>query len=151
MSRQRDRDTLIAQLSRELPDRSLYEVTDLARRLLRAGTTLQRLAEAECIGDWPCDNGKRAVHFCDRCQAGYVRSAMTKIRETPADSRPGGLRLLCQSCRLQDRVTLLCAEYGLTPIFSGDPRGAVFLVIPPSYAARNAGRDIHNLEGIYVS
>lgn len=32
----------------------------------------------------------------------------------------------------------------------GDPRGYVLRVIPPSYAARNAGRDRHNREAIGV-
>lgn len=33
---------------------------------------------------------------------------------------------------------------------TGDPRGYTLRVIPPSYAARNAGRDHHNLESIGV-
>jgi hypothetical protein len=47
MSRKTDREQLVAQLTRELPDRSLGQVIELARKLSRAGATLQRLAEAQ--------------------------------------------------------------------------------------------------------
>ena len=147
MSRIKDRDSLVAQLARELPDCSTYTVVELARKLLRAGTTLQRLAEAQCNGDYPYDEGRdggiptqeRRNQFtvCPQCDTAVRRSQVK--------------RAMCPDCRTQDRVTALLKPYGMTPIFNGDPRGAVFLVIPPSYAARNAGRDVHNLEGIYVS
>ena len=160
MSRQQDRDRLVAQLARELPDRGLGEVVELARTLLRAGTTLQRLAEAQCNGDWPADNGERKTLQCDRCDIAWVPTTL-KTYLAKADTvgvsthrQPHGDKSyyrLCQDCRLQDRITKLLAGYGMVPIFNGDPRGAVFLVIPPSYAERNAGRDVHNLEGIYVS
>ncbi len=79
---------------------------------------LQRLAEAECNGDWPCDNGERAVVFCSRCEAGYV---VSKVK--------GGL---CESCRVADRVDRLAKGYGLDAVHQGDPRGAVLKLIVPS-------------------
>jgi hypothetical protein len=152
MSRQQDRDHLVAQLARELPDRGLGEVVELARTLLRAGATLQRLAEAQCNGDWPADNGERPVETCVRCEQGWVPSSMTRKRIAGVQRlAKGSIEYTCQECRLQARITKLLAGYGMVPIFNGDPRGAVFLVIPPSYAERNAGRAVHNLEGIYVS
>jgi hypothetical protein len=157
MSRQRDHDLLVATLSREL-ELSPYQIAELARKLRRAGATLQRLAEAQCNGDYPYDNGERPVVFCGRCQSGAVRSSMKrcKVRPDTAGVETIGqgkdaYYLLCPDCRTQDRVTTLLAEHGLRPIFQGDPRGPVFKVIPPSYAARNAGRPAHDLEGIYVS
>jgi hypothetical protein len=158
MSRLRNRDELTAQLARELPNISAYEIGQLVRRLMRAGTTLQRLAEAQCNGDYPYDNGERKVEWCSRCQSGCTPHAMKRY-EVKADtvgvdtvSVDGKTYYqLCPDCRLQDRVTKLLAGYGMRPIFNGDPRGAVFLVIPPSYEERNKGRDVHNLEGIYVS
>lgn len=144
MSRRTDREQLVAQLARELPERSLGQVVELARKLSRAGATLQRLAEAQCNGDWPYDNGERTVHECARCGC-YVVPSDLKRRKRGASTQ------ICGDCALQDRVTDLLAEYGMRPIFGGDPRGPVLKVIPPSYAERNAGRDRFNLEGIYVA
>jgi hypothetical protein len=56
--------------------------------------------------------------------------------------------------RLQDYHAEQRAHAALPPGWSinsqGDPRGYVLRVIPPSYAARNEGRDIHNLDAIGV-
>lgn len=142
MSRQHDRDQLVAQLARELPQCSTWQVGDLARKLLRAGATLQRLAEAQCNGDYPYDEGRQnhpAWYYtiCPECEQS-VRTSALKVG-------------VCPDCRIQVRIKALLEPYGMTAIFGGDPRGAVLKVIPPSYAERNAGRDLHNLEGIYVS
>lgn len=80
-----------------------------ARRIARLASTLDRLNEAECNGDYPCDNGERKVIACSRCEAGYV----------PSHVRSG----LCDSCRAQDRVSKIAARYGATVTFNGDPRG----------------------------
>ena len=94
-----------------------------SRLLLRYAATLQRLAEAECNGDWPCDNGERKTEPCARCQSGYVRSAMKKTRDG----------LVCQDCRTEDRVRALLERHeGFSPYFQGDPRGAVLKVQVPS-------------------
>lgn len=152
MSRVHDRDQLVAQLSRELPEVSLYAVGKLARKLLRAGATLHRLAEAQCNGDWPADNGERETAECQACGSYWVPSTLKRTVYL-SEGRGGRKydRLECQDCRTQARIKRLAAEYGLGVIFGGDPRGPVLKVIPPSYTARNAGRDLHNLEGIYVS
>jgi hypothetical protein len=149
MSRHTDREQLVAQLARELPERSLYQVVELARKLSRAGATLQRLAEAQCNGEWPADNGVRETRECDACSTGWHPSVLKRCKA------PGALNLrgahVCPNCRTRATVTALLAEYGMRPIFQGDPRGAVFKVIPPSYAERNTGKDQFNLEGIYVA
>ena len=167
MSRQHDREQLVAQLTRELPALSLYQVCELARKLRRAGATLQRLAEAQCNGDWPYDGPwrgqDRQVRLCAECCLNWADST---VKACPAlDTRTKDQRRLdrtlgraahgmpkfCQVCRTESTVTKLLAEYGMRPIFDGDPRGPVLKVIPPSYAERNAGKDEFNLEGIYVS
>lgn len=90
---------------------------DVARAIIRHAATHQRLGVAACNGDFPCDNGVREVAPCTRCQCLYA---------------PGVLvRGLCPSCRAEDRIRGLCAPYGITPDFSGDPRGhTVKLAVP---------------------
>lgn len=87
----------------------------VARAFLRLGSTLHRLAEAQCNGDWPADNGERKVLPCSRCQMCWVPSSITKWG-------------LCPDCRTSDRALALGKEYGLDVIVNGDPRGAVLSI-----------------------
>lgn len=154
MSRVHDHDQLVAQLTRALPEVSLGEVTELARKLRRAGTTLQRLAEAQCNGDWPADNGERKVIACSRCESLWVRSSMVRDHTAPKVQHVGEMGahwipLICKDCRTQDRVRELLKPYGLVPRFGGDPRGPVLRVFP-------VGVDWQRVEngserGVYVS
>jgi len=90
-----------------------------AGRIARLAATHNRLAEAECNGDWPCYNGEREVETCHRCESGYVKSAMRY-----AGYRTLGVRtMICQSCKTEDNIKALCAEYGIGVEFQGDPRG----------------------------
>lgn len=156
MSRRQDRDQLIATLARELPDVQPFAIVDLARKLCRAGTTLQRLAEAQCNGDWPADNGERKVETCGRCESSWVRSTMSR-RKVKADTAgvttigegKKAFFYLCQDCRTQDRVTALLAEHGMVPRFDGDPRGPVLRVFRPGVSRQDidSGRE----RGIFVS
>lgn len=93
---------------------------DTARRLLRYATTLQRLSEAQCNGDYPADNGERKVEPCSKCGSLWVRSSMMK-RKTG---------LVCKDCRTQELVTAALEGSGLEPFFQGDPRGAVLQLVP---------------------
>lgn len=100
----------------------------MARRLCRLASTHNRLAEAECNGDWPCDNGERQVVECSRCGSGYVRSAMFRDHtqpkiQLPGESKPHWIPLICKSCKTQDNISALCREYGIGVEFQGDPRG----------------------------
>ena len=102
--KQSERDEFIAELVKEdvpLP---------VIRRVLSWAATIQRLAAAECNGDWPCDNGERTVIACVRCEMGYV----------PSQLQSG----VCPSCRAGDRVHHLLAPYGIQPVIQSDPRGA---------------------------
>lgn len=92
-----------------LSDWAALKVTSLA-------ATHHRLCEAECNGDWPCDNGERTVLPCSRCEARYVVERL--YRDT---SKPLGM--ICQSCRTEDRIRGLCEQFGILAEFQGDPRG----------------------------
>jgi hypothetical protein len=126
---QRDRDAFLYEAGREgLP-------IAVARKLLRYGTTLHRLAEAQCNGDWPYENGTGGAKPCSRCE-GLWRAQLV-----------GGV---CPDCRTIDAVWTLLAEnnkppwtllaennkppYGSawTAKIQGDPRGAVLRIVAPS-------------------
>ena len=87
-----------------------------ARVLMRHATTLHRLAEADCSGYWPCDNGERKVIPCSRCEAQYVPSVVR--------------RGLCPACRTRDAVCRRLDRTAYQPYFQGDPRGPTFLLFP---------------------
>lgn len=127
MTRQQERDEFVARLTRELPEIPPHVVASVARQLMRAETTLHRLAEAQCNGDWPADNGERKVIECTRCGSLWVPSVLK------------GKDRACPDCRTQDRVVKLCAEYGFVPQFQGDPRGAVLLLHRPGYDEQDRG------------
>jgi len=85
---------------------------DDERRALRQAATLQRLAEAQCNGDWPADNGQRETKLCEHCGLAWHPSAFSK------DGR-------CVDCRTEARSATLAAKYGAKAITQGDPRGCV--------------------------
>lgn len=87
-----------------------------ARAILSVTATLNRLAEAQCNGDWPCDNGERKTAPCPRCTLGYV----------PSTIKAKG----CPECRAQDRARALVPE-GWSVELSGDPRGHVVTLKTP--------------------
>lgn len=92
-----------------------------ARKLTRYAMTLHRLAEAQCNGDWPCDNGVRPVAPCGRCELLWVHTVLK------------GKHNLCPDCRTEDLVTKALAPFpGIKPAFHGDPRGAVLRLHVPS-------------------
>ena len=96
---------------------------DVARKVLRHAATLQRLAEAQCNGDWPADNGERKVISCPRCGICWVRVSMVADKSQPVVN--GFRPLICQDCRKSDLIIDLVAPYGFQAFFAGDPRGAV--------------------------
>jgi len=98
---------------------------EAAERLMRNATTLHRLAEAQCNGDWPADNGERKVIACPRCGSLWVPSTIRRNR--------------CPDCAAEDRVRADCNAYNLTPIFQGDPRGHVLMVKVPSGRTNDSG------------
>lgn len=144
MSYQNERDQFLARMTAEgLP---LHIITSL----LRSATTLQRLAEAQCNGDWPADNGERKVVQCVSCEQSWVPSNLKKTAYmTEGKGGRTYYRLECQDCRMMRRLVALMPS-GWAIDTQGDPRGYVLRVIPPSYAERNAGRDQFNRDTIGV-
>jgi hypothetical protein len=134
MSYQKDREDFIATFSAQSTIQPPHHAADIARLLLRNASTLQRLAVAQCNGDYPCDNGERKVIPCPRCEQGVV----------PSDIKRG----LCGDCRAQDRVTALLAETPYQPYFQGDPRGAVLRL----FARGTSHDDMYcgRVHGLYV-
>lgn len=129
MSYQRERDHFMArcQLSPET-----------ARALLRHATTLQRLAEAQCNGDWPADNGERKVEPCPLCEGLWVPSQIQggtaarlarQWRVEHGGAKPGEARA-CPDCRTEARVHALLEGTQWQAWTRGDPRGYVLKLFP---------------------
>lgn len=110
MTYNQERDVFIVRASKE--GLSL----DMIKRLLRHATTLQRLAVAQCNGDWPADNGERRVTPCSRCEQQWVPTTLVKG--------------ICKDCRTVQLVTALLSDTPFKPVFQGDPRGAVLQLAP---------------------
>lgn len=98
----------------------------VTRAVLRDAATIQRLAVAQCNGDYPCDNGTRAVVFTCKCEGGYVPEAIK-----------GGQ---CPDCRAQARIVKALAPYKIEADFQGDPRGACVKLVVPSGRTDDWGR-----------
>lgn len=111
---------------------------DDARVLLRAATTLHRLAEAQCNGDWPADHG-----------SDWPTEACGGAEEKGCGSywHPSALKgkaKQCPDCRIEARVKAVLARQHRPEweaIFNGDPRGAVLKVKVPSGRTDDWGRE----------
>lgn len=136
MSYQREREDFITRLVTEgdIGDRIL------ARQLMRRATTLHRLSEAQCNGDWPADNGDRKVIPCPLCESHWVPSVILGGRfareahrlarvSTPTNvaaltiAANGQPQKACPDCRITAAVQLLLDGTRWQPYFQGDPRG----------------------------
>ena len=122
MNYQKDREQFLATIANEGVS------LDAARLVLRHANTIQRLATAECNGDYPCDNGERKVQPCSRCESGYVRSVLSKDG-------------ICPQCRAQDRITAILKPFNVQPVFQGDPRGCCVKLAVPSGKTDDWGRE----------
>src|SRR5688572_21096280 len=111
-SYQKERDEFIARMS------AAGMRLDDAQTLLRYASTLQRLAVAQCNGDYPCDNGERKTIPCPKCEGGYVPSAIKGSTNLPRGTKA------CPDCRAAASVQLVLAGYPQwQAVFGGDPRG----------------------------
>ncbi|MGH9238795.1 MAG: hypothetical protein ACRD3G_12220 [Vicinamibacterales bacterium] len=139
MSYQQERDEFIARVSAEgLP-------LTTARQLLALATTINRLAELACSSE-AADRDR--IH----CPADPLRRGRPRgpcLCDTTDDEHMLIPRIRLQDHRAEQRAIALVPA-GWRVITEGDPRGYTLRVIPPSYAARNAGRDRHNLDAIGV-
>lgn len=89
--------------------------TPAARRFLSLAGRLQRLAEAQCNGDYPADNGQRETSTCPRCEMLWAPETIT---------RKG-----CRDCRATDAAKAAAKVYSLEVETQGDPRGCVLTLI----------------------
>ena len=121
-SKQQLRKEFVAIMAREVPAMPLQDV----RRIMSASATLDRLAVAQCNGEYPCDNGERSVTACMRCESLYAPQALSAAG-------------VCPDCRTKDRVERLCEPFGIVPQFHGDPRGCVLKLKMPSGRGNDFG------------
>jgi hypothetical protein len=143
VSYQKERDEFIARASQ------VGIALDTIHLLLRYASTLQRLAVAQCNGDYPADNGKRKVIPCPQCEAGFVASSFKRVAYMTEG--PGGrmyYKRICPDCYAQERVRKILAGSAYIPEFGGDPRGAVLRL----FAVGTSRNDIESgrERGIYV-
>ena len=98
--------------------------SESARYVLRNAATVLRLNEAECNGDWPCDNGERKTVCCAQCQTGYVKSSLNKVG-------------VCPNCRAADRIRAHVKDLlpGAVVTIHGDPRGWTVEIKRPAHLA----------------
>src|SRR3990172_7488682 len=99
------------------------QVTLLARRILRWGSTHGRLAEEACNGDWP-------LRRTD--QAAWAKELKRQQRRAE--------RLIREACGRLSKLTALtqtstgrpCLMASFEPVFSNDPRGNTVKMVVPS-------------------
>jgi len=160
MSYQREREEFIAIVTREgLP-------IDVVRLLLREATGLNRRAELAC-------SSEAADRDRVRCpQAGKLPTSKEANEKYPCLCEYNGShhdvpRIAVQDWHAERRVQRALQHVNDRLLQSGapinvqapalwnwqtegDPRGYVLRIIPPSYAARNQGKDRFNLDAIGV-
>lgn len=96
---------------------------DTIRALLRLGTTIQRLAVAQCNGDWPADNGQRDTVACPNCERHWDPSTLKKHSAIGPDK-------YCEDCRAETRLPALLEGSGWVALTGGDPRGCTLKLFP---------------------
>lgn len=164
MSYTKERDTFITLASREGLD--MPTIT----KLLRYATTLQRLAVAQCNGDFPyngdrdrptmtfktCEERKRhdaKYTTCPKCEASGVSKGAMRLSTELGNAKsqyPTERVRVCPDCRTQELVTFLlrAQQPRVWPVFGGDPRGAVLRLSTPNYPYDESGKNGAN--GLYV-
>lgn len=151
MSYHQHREEFIARIATAMPDASAYYAASVARRLMRHASTLQRLAVAQCNGDWPADNGERKTKECPLCGSSWVPSAITGGKLARAAVQDAGIPTVgggnhmylskgvsprpvaaCPDCRTAAAVRATVREHlpMFQPVFTGDPRGYVVRLAP---------------------
>lgn len=116
---------------------------ETARALLRHATTLHRLAEAQCNGDWPADNGDGRTIPCPLCDRHWqpssiqggnaARMAWRTVRvgnEAWSQGKPQQPERACPDCRTEARIHALLEGTQWQAWTQGDPRGYVLQLFP---------------------
>ena len=138
MTKQRDRDEFMAIMAIEgVP-------VDAARALMRAGATLHRIAELACNSEAADRDRVACPGGAETCLCREYGSYEDQPRSSSSvgEGRHGTVpRYMVQESRIEARVEALCQRHGLTPIFDGDPRGAVLKLKVPSGRTNDGGRE----------
>lgn len=110
MSYQSERDDFIGRLAKAGIGISII------RGILSNAQTIQRLAVAQCNGDYPADNGEGQSVTCPQCEQGWRGRDTLKRYQGKGDP-------VCPDCRATRRIVDLMAGTGYEAVCSGDPRG----------------------------
>jgi hypothetical protein len=143
MSYTQERDQFIARMTKEGLDLGAIHT------LLRCATTINRLAELACSSEAadrdriPCPAAPKRINRHE------ARNGSPCLCDVSGGEHTDIPRIRLQDYRAEQRA-IAAVPSGWRIITEGDPRGYTLLVIPPSYAERNQGRDRHNLEAIGV-
>jgi hypothetical protein len=128
-SYQRERERFVANFIMGVLGRGSDQLhlNEAAAKFLRYASTLHRLAEAQCNGDYPYEHGASAAprggyRTCVQCEGQWFPSAVNKAG-------------ICVDCRTATKVKALAAEYGYTAYVQGDPRGYVLRLYPAGTTA----------------
>ena len=138
MAKQRDREEFVALLATERVP------IHVARALMRASATLTRLAELECSSEAADRDRVRCPN--DRLPGdrnGELGSCLCRgygSWDGQAFVHGTVPRIAVQEDQTQARVVKLLAPYGIKPVFSGDPRGAVVKLRVPSGRTNDWGQ-----------
>jgi len=135
MSYQNDRDRFISWAGAQG-----FHLESQTLKLLRYASTLQRLAVAQCNGDYPADNGERKVVACGRCEGLWVRSSMRNDLTKPFVD--GRAQLVCRDCRTVELAEKVLVGMPWIAEAQGDPRGYVLSLYPKDSTRedRDSGR-----------
>jgi len=106
----RDRDEFIVKMTKAGLD------IEAIRALLRLATTIQRLAVAQCNGDYPADNGQRETEACPTCERHWAPESLKKHSALGPGKH-------CEDCRAEARLPVLLEGTGWKAVTAGDPRG----------------------------
>jgi len=133
MNRQHERDEFIELMARE------GIKAHVSRLIMRHAATLHRLAELQCSSEAydrdriPCPQDKVPyIHGGCLCEA-----SGNKDGDVHGDVPRGDVK----EARLQHRLVKELEPYGITPVFQGDPRGAVVKLKVPSGKTNDWGRE----------
>lgn len=132
MSRQRDREEFVSIMTEE------HVPLDVIQALMRAGTSLHRIAELQCSSEaadrdrvlCPGDKGHPGTCLCRDYGDFDGSGAHGKVP-----------RINVREAQIEARVRKLCEKHGLVPVFQGDPRGAVLKIKVPSGRTNDWGRE----------
>lgn len=111
---------------------------------VRVAASLHRIAELQCSSEAadrdrvPCPGDRQGRDdwcLCRDYGSGGHDEVSGKVIHAPVP------RVNVREAQIERRVRALCTTHGLTPIFSGDPRGAVLKLKVPSGRTNDGGRE----------